>query len=161
MLPDAAPGIAQAIQFAVAPALLLVGIGGLLNVLAARLGRVVDRARWLEADIPDAQGAQREMELDEITVLDRRMTLAHWSIDFCTVAALVICFVVIVLFVSTLIEIDVTIPVALLFITAMLSLTCGLIAFLAEVTIATNTVKVRDEFVRRSSRRGRRWRSGD
>ena len=37
MTPDAAPGIAQAIQFAVAPALLLVGIGNLLNVVAVRL----------------------------------------------------------------------------------------------------------------------------
>ena len=43
--------IAHNIQLAVAPVFLLSGIAGILNVLTTRLGRVVDRARRLEADI--------------------------------------------------------------------------------------------------------------
>ena len=160
MIPDTAPGIAQAIQFALAPAFLLVGVGSLLNVLTARLGRVIDRARWLENDVPDADSDTQVRELKELTVLDRRMTLAHWAIDLCTVAALLVSFVIVVLFSSILVAMDVTMPVSLMFIAAMLSLSAGLVLFLVEVTVATNTVKVRDEFVRRRTWRMRRNREG-
>jgi hypothetical protein len=161
MTPEAAPGISQAIQFALAPAFLLVGVGSLLNVLTARLARVIDRARFLEGDVPDADRATQERELKELGVLDRRMTLAHWAIDLCTATALLVCFVIIVLFGATFIAMDVTLIVSLLFIAAMLCLSLGLVLFLIEVTVATNTVKVRDEFVRRRSwRAGRRRRRG-
>lgn len=160
MLPEAAPGIAQAIQFALAPAFLLVGVGSLLNVVTARLGRVIDRARWLENDVPDAEGDTQVRELKELAVLDRRMTLAHWAIDMCTVAALLVSFVIVVLFSSILVAMDVTVVVALMFIAAMLCLSLGLIFFLIEVTVATNTVRVRDEFVRRRTWRMRGDRDG-
>jgi hypothetical protein len=79
MTPDAAPGIAQAIQFAVAPALLLVGIGNLLNVVAVRLARIVDRARALERHLPQADEAERRVERRELRMLDRRMKVCHAS----------------------------------------------------------------------------------
>ena len=40
--------IAHLIQLAIAPVFLLAGIAGILNVLAQRLSRVVDRGRGLE-----------------------------------------------------------------------------------------------------------------
>ena len=160
MPPEVAPGIAQAIQFALAPAFLLVGVGSLLNVVTARLSRVIDRARWLENDVPDAEGDTQVRELKELAILDRRMKLAHWAIDLCTVAAVLVSFVIVVLFASSLITMDVTLPVSLMFIAAMLCLSLGLVFFLIEVTVATNTVLVRDEFVRRRTWRMRRNRDG-
>jgi formate-dependent nitrite reductase membrane component NrfD len=49
-MPDAPTAglIAHAIQIAIAPVLLLTGIAGLLNVMATRLARVIDRARTFE-----------------------------------------------------------------------------------------------------------------
>ena len=41
--------IAHQIQLAVAPVFLLAGIAGMINVLAHRLARVVDRSRQLES----------------------------------------------------------------------------------------------------------------
>lgn len=40
--------IAQTIQLSLAPVFMLAGIGQLLNVLAGRLSRVIDRARQLD-----------------------------------------------------------------------------------------------------------------
>ena len=40
--------IAQTIQLSLAPVFMLAGIGQMLNVLAGRLSRVIDRARKLE-----------------------------------------------------------------------------------------------------------------
>ena len=44
----ALPTIVEAIHASVSPVFMLTGIGALLNVLAGRLARVVDRARQLE-----------------------------------------------------------------------------------------------------------------
>ncbi|MDP8994057.1 MAG: DUF2721 domain-containing protein, partial [Pseudomonadota bacterium] len=43
--------VANLIQLAIAPVFLLAGVGAILNVLAQRLARVVDRARALEAEL--------------------------------------------------------------------------------------------------------------
>ena len=48
--------IAQTIQLAIAPVFLLAGIGSILNVLAARLARVVDRSRVLEQLHAESEG---------------------------------------------------------------------------------------------------------
>ena len=146
--------IAHIIQLAVAPVFLLAGIGSLINVLAGRLARVVDRARSLESHVPDADGEERTREIYELAILDRRMAICHWSIGLCTAAALLICLVVMILFVANLVAMKFAIPVSLLFIAAMISLTLGLLLFLAEVTMATKFVRVNEKFVMR--RRPRR-----
>lgn len=139
--------VAGIIQLAIAPVFLLAGIAGILNVLAARLARVIDRARALEKDVPTAEGDVKEAELHELTILDRRMTMCHWAIGLCTAAALLVCLVVMVLFVADLVGLDFALPVSLLFIGAMLSVTLGLLLFLGEVTIATRWVRVSEQFV--------------
>lgn len=145
--------IAHIIQLAIAPVFLLAGIGSILNVMAGRLSRVVDRARRLELMVPDASAEDREIEIHELEILDRRMGICHWAIGFCTAAALLICVVVVILFVADLVTIKFAIPVSLLFIGAMVSLTCGLLLFLAEINIATRFVRVNEKFVSRGRRR--------
>jgi len=147
--------IAHIIQLAVAPVFLLAGIGSLLNVLAGRISRIVDRARQLERHVPTAEEDERIVEIRELEILDRRMTYIHWAIGLCVAAALQICLVVVILFVADLIDIRFAIPVSLLFIAAMISLTLGLLLFLAEVTLATRFVRVNEKFVTRSRRRMR------
>lgn len=139
--------IASIIQLSVAPVFLLAGIAGILNVLAARLARIVDRARSLESDIPTAESDVQRAELNELAILDRRMTMAHWAIGLCTFAALLVCVVVMVLFVAVISDLEFAVPVSLLFIGAMVSVTSGLLLFLAEVTIATRWVRVSEQFV--------------
>lgn len=149
--------IAHIIQLAVAPVFLLAGIGSLLNVFAARLARVVDRARQIERHLAEAQEEEEEdlIELKELEILDRRMAICHWAIGLCTTAALLICLVVMILFVADMVAIKFAVPISLLFIAAMISLTCGLLLFLAEVTIATHWVRVNEKYVARGRRRAR------
>ncbi len=147
--------IAHIIQLAVAPVFLLAGIGSLLNVFAARLARVVDRARQIERHLAEAQEEEDEIELKELEILDRRMAICHWAIGLCTTAALLICLVVMILFVADIVAIKFAVPISLLFVAAMISLTCGLLLFLAEVTIATRSVRVSEKYVARGRRRAR------
>jgi len=139
--------IASIIQLSVAPVFLLAGIAGILNVLAARLARIVDRARMLEVDVPTAEAEVQKAEIRELAILDRRMTMCHWAIGLCTFAALLVCIVVAVLFIAVLSELHFAVTVSLLFIAAMLSVTMGLLLFLGEVTIATRWVRVSEQFV--------------
>lgn len=143
-----APNIAQIIQLAVAPVFLLVGIGAILNTVATRLGRAVDRARYLEdalLDSPDT--ARKDYYLMQLGVLDRRIVFAQRSIFFCTVSAFIVCLVVATLFVGALAKVALAAVVGILFIAAMMSLIGGLAYFLAEVAIATRMLRVRTELI--------------
>jgi hypothetical protein len=139
--------ISHNIQLAVAPVFLLTGIASVLNVLTNRLGRVIDRARKVEAEIAGYDPATRRRAARELTILNRRMTAAHWAIGLCTLSALFVCIVVAILFVGDVIPGHVSQAVAPLFILVMVLLIAGLLLFLFEVQLATRSVRIRAEMV--------------
>lgn len=143
---NAAPAvsaIAHQIQLAVAPVFLLAGIGSILNVLAGRLARVVERARQLERDFASFDDETRAAAMAELQILDRRMTVVNLAISACTAAALFVCVLVAILFVADLAGIGFGRPVAWLFVLAMLLLIFGLVLFLWEVRLAMQALRVR------------------
>lgn len=140
--------IAQIIQLAIAPVFLLVGISGLLNVMTGRLARIVDRARALEIDVLTADEQLRRDEIEELSVLSRRMSICQWAIAMCTISAIFVCVMVSLLFVASIAMMNFAVPVALLFIAVMVALTLGLLLFFLEVAISTRVVRVREEYVR-------------
>jgi hypothetical protein len=142
------PAIVQIIQLAIAPVFLLVGIGGLLNVMAGRLARIVDRVRALELDVLTADEARRRDEIGELAILARRLTVCHWAIALCTFSAMLVCVMVMVLFLASIGAMNFAVPVASLFIAVMAALTIGLILFLVEINISLHVVRVRKEYVR-------------
>jgi hypothetical protein len=135
--------IAQNIQLAVAPVFLLTGIGSILNVLAGRVSRIVDRARSLERDFQSFQPEVRAEARRELIILDKRMRTVNRAIILCTLAGLFVCIVVAVLFVGELYPMRWTQAVALLFIAAMALLIAGLMLFLQEVQLALRSVRVK------------------
>jgi hypothetical protein len=139
--------IGRNIQLAVAPVFLLSGIGAFLNVLTARLGRVVDRARRIEGEITGLDPAARQAALANLSALDRRISYAHLAITMCTISALLVCVVVAILFVGDLLDIHKAGFVAVLFVAAMATLIVGLLLFLTEVRIATRSVRVRADYL--------------
>lgn len=135
--------IGSAIQQAVAPVFLLTAIGGILNVLAHRLSRVVDRARHLESQVGAYTPDRRRIAIDDLAVLARRMAAANWAIALCTMSALLVCLVVVLLFVEQLVKYPLDIAIAWVFIAATLLLTIGLLLFLWEIQLALRSVRVR------------------
>lgn len=141
--------IGQAIQLAVAPALILVAIGNLINVVAVRLARIIDRARYLEKNFPAEPGEERSLAVAELGSLGRRMKLCHASVGFITAGGILICLLVILLFVEFLNAAGHADWVSALFISAMAALVVGLLLFLAEISIAIRVVKVRKDVLNR------------
>ena len=80
--------IAQTIQLAIAPVFLLAGIGAILNVLAGRLARVVDRSRVLEELHAASTGEEHQRTVVELRIIDRRMRLANAAIALMVASAI-------------------------------------------------------------------------
>jgi hypothetical protein len=134
-------GVAHVIQLAVAPVFLLTGVGAILNVMANRLSRIVDRARVLELKLLDAKDADRNELLRRLTNLSRRGRLISHAIALCVSTAVLVCAVIIVLFLGEFLAFEATVPAALLFIASLLSFLLALIWLLREVFLATKTMK--------------------
>jgi hypothetical protein len=148
MLPDQAVSVGQVIQLAVAPVFLLAGVGATLNVLAARIGRIIDRARVMEAQLPGADALAAADLHARLRVLSRRASLINRAIALCVVCGLLVSLVVAALFVSSALRIDLALPIAVVFVVALLSLAAAMLYFLREVFIATAALSfggVRDQ----------------
>jgi hypothetical protein len=134
--------IAHIIQLAIAPVFTLAGIGALLNVMANRLARVVDRWRGLEGELAAATDKVHARHVNELGILDKRMAQIHRAIALSTLAALLICLVIILLFTGQLIPIPVAQAVSVLFVASMVFLSVALVSFLREVRIASRYLRV-------------------
>lgn len=134
--------IPHAIQMALAPVFLLTGIAGMLNVMAGRLARIIDRGRRL-TDVPPANSATRRKSIDiELAALERRRHFASSAITACTLSALLVCTVICALFVEVLGSVRLEWLVGALFTGSTVALVVGLAYFLREVHLATLTVRI-------------------
>ena len=142
MTPADIARIAHLIQLSVAPVFLLSGIGVLLGVLTNRLARVVDRARPLEQQHESADPAAAAELHRQLVWLAKRARLMNAAITLSTISALLVAIVVAMLFSSAFVRLTLAVPVAALFIAAMVSLVGALLAFLVEIRIATQTLRI-------------------
>lgn len=137
--------VAHAIQLAVAPVFLLTGIGAMLSVMTNRLGRVIDRARFLELKLEQVRTGEGDDIRKHLETLAYRARLIGRSIYLCTTTALLVCTVIAIMFIGAFLGVDPSIPVALLFIAAMAALVSGLIWFLREIFVATKSLHIGPE----------------
>jgi hypothetical protein len=134
--------VGHAIQLALAPVFLLTGIAGLLNVMAGRLTRIVDRGRRVIENRDGMDPAARKDLDHELQNLEYRRHLASAAITACTLSALLVCTVIAALFIEVLLELRMQWLIGLLFTGATLALVIGLGYFLREVRTATRTVRI-------------------
>jgi len=134
--------IASVIQLAIAPVFLLAGIGGILNVMSTRLGRIVDRARIIETLIVSEHHDDHRRLLDkEAGLLWSRVRVINWAIRMSVSAALLVCLVIVTLFIAEYVSFDLAALIAGQFIGAMVLLIVGLMMLLVEVSISTQRLR--------------------
>jgi hypothetical protein len=144
--------IAHVIQLSVAPVFLLSGVSAMLGVLSNRLGRIIDRARTLEAQLEDAPPERVATLEADLETLAHRARLIGPAITLCTGTALLVCTVIAVLFLSAFLHFDASVPVALLFVAAMLAFFLGLLWFLREIFVATSNLRIASKRVHQRRR---------
>ena len=133
----------RAIQLAVAPVFLLTAIGTLINALMGRLGRAVDRRRKLEEQQTSLEGETREAVVRELAILEKRIRLVLWSMASAVLSALLVCMLIGTAFLGAFVSLDLSRPVAALFVLAIAVLTLCLLAFLREVFLAAVSDRAR------------------
>jgi hypothetical protein len=141
--PDIFNDIARAIQLALGPVFLMTGIAGMLNVMSGRLSRIIDRGRTL-TEKPDIIATYEPAEIrSELKMLERRRHITSIAITMFTVAALLVCLVIVALFLEVMFFLPLNWLIGLLFILATLALVIGLGYFLREVQLSSRTVRIR------------------
>jgi MFS family permease len=128
----------RAIAQAIASAFLLTGIFGLLNVLAGRLARVIERERAIRNKLSPALPGERRR-------LSQRARCAHNAITGCVVAAILLCLLIVVAFVGVFLGLRVAWVLSVLLIAAMLALIGALGLFLQEVRLAAQHLPLQDD----------------
>lgn len=135
LMPMAVSNVAELIRLAVAPVFLLTGIGALLTVMTARLGRAIDRARVLNQSTRSGQPLD-VIEREELRVMPGRIRYLKRSIFLALSAALLICLVIALLFISSFIYIPLALLIAVAFVLSMGLMVAALVSLLLEVKVA-------------------------
>ncbi|UVO40381.1 DUF2721 domain-containing protein [Bradyrhizobium arachidis] len=114
-----------------APAFLLGAVAAFISVLISRINRVIDRSQFIHG-IP-ADDARRAYLKADLPRLRRRAALLNRSLLCAIIAAILTALIIIVAFVSALLQLAHEFGVAILFMAAMLMF-CGSLVDLARET---------------------------
>lgn len=139
--------IAQTIQLALTPVFVLVAIGNIMNLLSARLGRVVDRSRELQHRYKETEGPARDVLVREIRIVDRRIELIGRAILTMVLSGLAIGLTVAILFVDEVIDTDLQQVAAMTFIIAVGLLMYALLLFLRETRAASAALRIPRDYL--------------
>ena len=131
--------ISHVIQLAIAPVFLLTAIATILNVLAGRLGRAVDRRRVLAAALPNLDGDTSTLANQELFYEMRRIKLIYVAISMAVFSALLVAALISLAFIDPFVQLDFTKLIAVLFILAMVALVASLAILLREIFYAVNS----------------------
>jgi hypothetical protein len=130
------------LQVAVAPVILISGIGLLLLSLTNRFGRAVDRSRQLIAERRKANDADRRQLDEQVEILFRRARLIQTSIILGVASVLCAALLIITLFLTALMKLEIAGLISLLFIGCLVALIVSLITFLLDIHLSLKALKL-------------------
>jgi hypothetical protein len=130
------------LQAAVSPVFLISGVGLLILSMTNRLGRVVDRSRQLRDALRSSPQQERERLESQLVVLFRRARLLRSAISFAVLSVLTAAILVIVLFLTAFLRVEVVLLSAIIFISCLVSLIASLLAFLKDINLSLAALKL-------------------
>ena len=139
--------IAQTIQLALAPVFVLVAIGNIMNILSTRLGRIVDRSRYLQQLHPATEGPEHDAIVREIRLADRRIQMIGKAILLLVLSGLTIGFCIALLFLEELFKVNLQQVAAFAFMIAIGLLMWALTMFLREIRTATAALRIPETYL--------------
>jgi uncharacterized protein DUF2721 len=130
------------LQTAIGPTILISGVGLLLLTMTNRLARTIDRARAAARELPHAGGADRVKHAAQLRILWKRARLIRLSIALASLSALFAAILIIVLFVTALLQIENVWLICALFITCLICLIGSLMVFIHDINLALAALKL-------------------
>ncbi|AOS84086.1 hypothetical protein BIU88_08020 [Chlorobaculum limnaeum] len=130
------------LQTAIGPVILISGIGLLLLTMTNRLARTIDRARELLDQYEELSESKRSKIDREIVVLWKRAQYARNAILLASLTCLGAATLIILLFMTSLLHVDLPLLVESIFIISMLCLIAALVFFLLDVNITLSALRI-------------------
>ena len=142
MPPSELSKLIPVLQTAIGPVILISGVGLLLLSMSNRFGRAVDRTRQLLREMRGAPESSRKRLAGQVQNLYLRTVLIQRAIIWGTISVLFVAVLIITLFLAALMTWDLAIIIDLLFICCLLSLIISLIAFIMDIRLSLQALKM-------------------
>jgi hypothetical protein len=131
------------LQIAIAPVILISGVGLLLLSLTNRFGRAVDRTRQIHDQMHAAAAlADRQRLAVQVRVIYQRARLIQFAIVMGALSALFAALLILTLFLTALMKLNGAGLISLIFICCLLSLVACLIAFIMDIRLSLKALKL-------------------
>jgi hypothetical protein len=124
------------LQTAIGPTILISGVGLLLLTMTNRLARTIDRTRAAARELPDANAPDHAKHAGQLQVLWKRARLIRLCIALASLSALFAALLIIVLFVTALLQLENVWLICTLFIICLICLIGSLIIFIHDINLA-------------------------
>jgi len=121
------------LQVAIGPVVLVSGIGLLILSMTNRLGRVIDRGRILARELSELPPEGQVRIEAQLHILVRRAEYLRRAITASSISVLLAALLIITLFLTAVLRLEVAWLIGALFIAALLALIVSLIAFLRDL----------------------------
>ena len=130
------------LQTAIGPVILISGVGLLLLTMTNRLGRVIDRARLLDARFVDLPLPQRERKAAQLLILWRRARILQLAITLSSTSALCAAILIVVIFLTALMQLENPWLISVLFIICIAFLIVSLVLFIHDINRSLVALKL-------------------
>ncbi len=128
--------LVETLQLAIGPVILISGVGLIILSLTNRFGRIVDRTRQLSVEYRSSSGIELERILSELKILTTRAKVIRSSNVLAVLSVLLVSFIIIGLFGSTLYHFNMTYLLITLFISSIISLILSLFLFIYDLNLS-------------------------
>lgn len=142
--------LSESIKLSVAPVFLLTAVAGMISALTQRIARVIDRSRFLQMELMNQEDKPLRPNLlnayeVELISLSKRATIVNFSMALLVICAILIGLTILELFLSETVSGRIVTSSLLIytFIGGVLSFILALIALLAEVFVASYSVRMK------------------
>lgn len=130
------------LQVAIGPVILISGVGLLLLTLTNRFGRAVDRARALGREMRGLTDDDQKRLARQVEILYHRASLIQISIIMAALSVLLAAVLIITLFLTALMKIESGFLIIAIFICCMISLIVSLAAFIRDIQLSLQALKL-------------------
>ena len=138
--------IIPTLQVATGPVILISGVGLLMLSMTNRLGRAIDRARQLTDAYRHGTETDQVRIKGQLEVLWRRACLIRASIVWGSSAVLLVSLVVILLFIDSLLALDLAPVIAILFGSCMVAVVVSLVYFIRDINLSLHALRLEMDF---------------
>jgi hypothetical protein len=130
------------LQSCITPVALISGVGLLLLTITNRLGRVVDRIRYLVGELDTPNIKREKIKRNQVGILLKRARFLKNSIAWLLIGMISSCLIIPLLLLMNLFQTDLKLIGYLLFVISIFSILVSFVYFFKDILSSLNAIKL-------------------